>query len=178
MVDGLEVELKASPGWQGQSAEEPFEEPAEAVAVPVTAEGEAEAQLEATELEETAPVLYEGQVLLVVPAGTSALDLGRLQNRLRSLSEVKIVSQFGNMGGGSTLALSVERPLPLIQRLIEMPNVESAKEASPNRPERPKGILRPFGRKSKAQPSPPVIRLCLKNGSSNPTPRQPRDQEL
>lgn len=227
MLDGLEAEFKASPGSQGQTAEEAFrkepeeavavpvapegeaeaqpeaeepeeaggrpvpalaiggqtaeeafeEEPEEAVAAPVALEGEAEAQPEAVEQEEAAPILYEGRVLLVVPGGTGALELRRLQDRLCSFPEVKILTQGGTMGGGSTLTLSVEKPLPLIQRLLEMPNVESAKGATPDRPQRPKGILRPFGRKSEAQSSPPVIRLCLKNGGDNPTPRQPQDQE-
>ena len=164
MLDGLEAELKASPGWQGQSAEEPSEEPEEAVAVPVSAEGEAEAQPEATDLEEEAPVLYEGRVLLVVPGGTSALELRHLEDRLRIFPEVKIVSQSQTMGGGNALALSVERPLPLIQHLIEMPNVESAKEAT-------YGILDYLGPKPERRP--PVIRVCLKNVSTNPLPRRP-----
>ncbi len=147
------------------------------MAAPVTAEGEAEAQPEAVEQEEAAPILYEGRVLLVVPGGTGALELRRLQDRLCSFPEVKILTQGGTMGGGSTLTLSVEKPLPLIQRLLEMPHVESAKGAMPDRPQRPKGILRPFGRKPAAQSSPPVIRLCLKNGGGNPIPRQPQDQE-
>ena len=162
----------------GQSAEEAFEEePEEAVAVPVTAEWEGEARPEAVEQEEAAPILYEGRVLLVVPGGTGALELRRLQDGLRSFPEVKILTQGGTMGGGSTLTLSVEKPIPLIQYLLEMPNVESAKGATPDRPQRPKGILRPFGRKPEPHSSPPVVRLCLKNGGGNPTPRQPQDQE-
>jgi hypothetical protein len=162
----------------GQTAEKaPEEEPEEAVPVPVTAEGEAEAQPEAGGPEEAAPILYEGQVLLVVPGGTGALQLRRLQDGLRSFPEVKLLTQGGTMGGGSTLTLSIEKPFPLVQRLLEMPNVESIKGATPHRPQRPKSILRPFGRKPESQSSPPVIRLCLKNGGGNRTHWQPEDQE-
>jgi hypothetical protein len=160
----------------GQTAEKASEEEPEE-AVPVTAEGEAEAQPEAEELEEAAPILYEGQVLLVVPGGTGALELRRLQDGLRSFPEVKLLTQGGTMGGGSTLTLSIEKPFALVQRLLEMPNVESVKGATPHRPQRSKSILRPFGRKPEPQSSPPVIRLCLKNGGGNRIPSQPEDQK-
>ena len=108
-------------------------------------------------------MLYQGRVLLVVPPETSSLELGRLQNGLRASLGVRIITQVGTIGGGSTLVLSVEKPLPLIQRLIEMPNVESAMEATDTA-----AILRPFWRKSDERRQPPVIRVGLKNASGPP----------
>ena len=215
MVDVLEAEVKASPGWQGQSAEEAFEEPEEAVAMPATAEGEAEAQPgatrledkgrpkaeaqpeatrledkgrpkaeaqpeatrledkgrpkaeaqpEATRLEDKGPILYQGQVLLsVTPEASGGLELQRLRYRLPAFPGVNIVGEFGDIEGGRTLVLHIEKPFPLIQRLIEMSDVASAKDARLS-----ESFLAPFMRKSKALESAPVIRLRLKNASSNP----------
>jgi hypothetical protein len=85
-----------------------------------------------------------------------------LRYGLGAFSEVEIASQFATAEGGHTLVLSVKKPFPLIQCLMNMPDVEEAKDARLT-----KGFLHPFRSRSKALASAPVIRLRLKSASSN-----------
>jgi hypothetical protein len=137
----------------------------------------AEAQPDAIEQEEAAPILYEGRVLLVVPAGTSELELERWQDQLRNFPEIRIVNQWATIAGDTTLLLSVDKPFQLVQRLMDIPNVESAKDTTPDWARRPRGTPSSLGHKPQPQASALVIQVHLKSDGGNHSSQEVQDQE-
>ncbi|MFH1382668.1 MAG: hypothetical protein ABIH70_07225, partial [Chloroflexota bacterium] len=47
------------------------------------------------------------------------------QERLKQLENVRVLWSGGSSDGGPTIALSLQKPMPLVRTLIEFPIVES-----------------------------------------------------
>ena len=68
--------------------------------------------------------IYEGNILLVVPSPVEFEQVKQFRERLEQVRNLKIVWAGGSVGVGAITTVSVQKPMPLIRILNEMPTVE------------------------------------------------------
>ena len=116
------------------------EELAEAATVPDEEElvepAEEEEDGEAADTAETPPVeevdeiakraLYAGEIELALAPPVDPALLARLYSSLLAMSDLRILRTMGSWDSGTTINLLLERPQPLITRLLEIPEVHIA----------------------------------------------------
>jgi len=91
-------------------------------------EAEEQAKKKAEEAQKTAQdigsEIYEGNILLVVPSPVEFEQVKQFRERLEQVRNLKIVWAGGSVGVGAITTVSVQKPMPLIRILNEMPTVE------------------------------------------------------
>jgi len=75
-------------------------------------------------LNDSAPI--EGEVWIIVSPPVDMAQLIRFRRDLQDVSHLKILRTSGSWNGGSVITILLDRPLPLISLLKEMPEVENA----------------------------------------------------
>lgn len=143
---------EAKTGTTGQEDEEEStqlgEETAEQVAEPVvtlqeelekkemveppeqpTREKRAERGESSARLELDSEELYDGEVELAIAVPLDPAAASKLYDRLQTTPELKIVRTSGTWDQGSTIRVSLEKPMPLIRWLTETPGIEVIPEA-------------------------------------------------
>lgn len=76
------------------------------------------------------PALYSGTVEIVLPPLMSLHQMLQLHERLRSISNVKVLNLGGSVDKGITIRLFLDADVPLIEILRKMPEVERALDES------------------------------------------------
>jgi len=76
------------------------------------------------------PALYSGTVEIVLPPPMSLHQMLQLHERLRSISNVKVLNLGGSVDKGITIRLFLGVDVPLIEILRKMPEVERALDES------------------------------------------------
>ncbi|MFQ5860464.1 MAG: hypothetical protein ACE5IG_02820 [Dehalococcoidia bacterium] len=71
--------------------------------------------------------LYVGDVALIVTPPVDATMVSHLYNQLQSIPEVKIVQSVGSWERGTTIVISLDKPMPLIKVLSEVPGVRASR---------------------------------------------------
>jgi len=71
-------------------------------------------------------VLYDGQIELAMPPPVDMAQLIRFRRNLQSIKHLKVLRTTGSWNEGSIITALIDKPLPLIDLLIEMPEVEKA----------------------------------------------------
>ncbi len=134
-----EAPLEAPPAAEA-AAEEPKPEPpveaspaAEAAAEEPKAEAPVEASPAAEEegtgrepTEEERSALYSGEVELALAPPLDAAVMSRLHGLLLSNPELKILRTVGSWARGTTITVFLDRPLPLVGVLTEIPEIRLA----------------------------------------------------
>jgi len=69
---------------------------------------------------------FEGEVKIAVPPPVDMAQLIRLRRNLQDVSHLKIRRTDGSWNEGSVITMLINKPLPLISLLKEMPEVENA----------------------------------------------------
>jgi hypothetical protein len=67
--------------------------------------------------------LYAGEIELALAPPVDPALLARLYSRLLSMADMRILRTVGSWDSGSTINLLLERPQPLLSRLLEIPEV-------------------------------------------------------
>ena len=68
--------------------------------------------------------IYEGDYQLVIPSPADSEQVRQLEEQVRQVKDLKIVWTGGSVDEGAIIAVTVQKPLTLIQILNEMPIVE------------------------------------------------------
>ncbi len=79
--------------------------------------------------------LYQGTVELVIAPPVDFVQLKELQRCLERSSLMKVVGTEGTSTGGTSITLSLDRPLPLVSVLSDLPMVKEAVASSNGSPE-------------------------------------------
>jgi len=130
-----EAEREAEEAKKAKQAEEQSKKEAEreakerakreAEAAKEQARREAEAAKKARQAEEERSAeLYEGRVKLAIMAPVDLGQLRKLEKCLRQVQDLRLVLVGGSVDEGTTVVVSAEKPIPLIDALREMPPVE------------------------------------------------------
>jgi hypothetical protein len=110
-----------------EEAVDPAEEDAPSPATD-SADPPAEEEVE-VEVDETAKrAFYAGEIELSLAPPVDPALLARLYSRLLAMSDLRILRTMGSWDSGTTINLLLERPQPLIGRLLEIPEVRIAPE--------------------------------------------------
>jgi hypothetical protein len=77
--------------------------------------------------EEKLPELFEGKVEMVIPPPINIARFIGITRYLRSTPGIKVVQTAGSWTTGCAIRLSLDRPLPLVGLLKDMPDVDGVK---------------------------------------------------
>ena len=97
--------------------------------------------------------LYDGEIELTIAPPIDPVAVSKLYNQLQMASEIKILYTRGSWNQGTTITVSLDRPLPLIDIISRTPNIE----VTPGLPQQDKSM------KGKSSPLPGVTRKVVKS---------------
>jgi len=69
-------------------------------------------------------LLFEGEAEIAMVPPADMAQLIRLRRNLRDIPHLKILRTYGRRNGGAAITILIDKPLPLIRILTEMPEVE------------------------------------------------------
>jgi hypothetical protein len=116
---------------EAELAAEPETEVVEEVVEELAAEEEPAPAAEAAERpsDGDGAALYEGAVELTIPPPVGLDRMLQLHKNLRHISQVEVMNLGVSKDKGITIRLYLDSPVPLLQLLAELPEVETASEA-------------------------------------------------
>jgi len=94
---------------------------------------------------ETAPAMFQGKVILIVPQGAGLSWMEQLRQRLNNIPGAYILLDIHTKMGVSIIHLALDQPTPLISVLLEMPEVEKVVEDRQKVEEYSGGLARILG---------------------------------
>jgi len=71
---------------------------------------------------------YDGEVELIIAPPIDPVAVSKLYNQLQMTSEIKILYTRGSWNQGTTITVSLDRPLPLIDIISRTPDIEVTPE--------------------------------------------------
>lgn len=72
--------------------------------------------------------LYDGTVELKVSSNTNLEQIIQLHSRLKSIRQLRVSNVYGSVDKDVTIRLSLEKPMPLLNTLKDMPEIEKVIE--------------------------------------------------
>lgn len=97
--------------------------------------------------------LYDGEIELTIAPPIDPVAVSKLYNQLQMAPEIKILYTRGSWNQGTTITVSLDRPLPLLDIISRTPNIE----ITPGLPQQDKSM------KEKSSPLPRATRKVVKS---------------
>ncbi len=120
----IEEKVEGPVQLQEEAVEEKVEEPAQLQEEAIVSEQE----VKSAPLKLESQALYTGEVELVVASSVELKLVSRFYNYLQTVPDLRILYTRGSWDQGTTITVVLEKPIPLINIILETPGVEVTPE--------------------------------------------------
>ncbi|MFC1932526.1 hypothetical protein ACFLXU_02705 [Chloroflexota bacterium] len=90
-----------------------------------------EEESDSTPLKLDSQALYAGEVELIIAVPVEPVAVSKLYNHLQTIPEMKILYTRGSWDRGTTITVTIDKPIPLISTISKVPDVKVVPESAP-----------------------------------------------
>ncbi|MFC1899363.1 hypothetical protein ACFLXP_03425 [Chloroflexota bacterium] len=81
--------------------------------------------------------IYDGEIELAIGIPVELKLVSKFYNHLQTLPDLKVLRTTGSWDRGTTIMISLDKPIPLIKQITEIPGVEVITEVAPGQSSKP-----------------------------------------